>query len=308
MIEKILREDTALLPDDCITIFSREKNSFDFPLHYHREMELNLILNAEGAKRIIGDHIGTISDIELVLIGPDLPHGWFNSVCSSKVIREVTIQFDSTFLTEGLLCRNQLSKIKDMLNRANKGILFSKDTATKLMTKIFEISGKGQFSLVLDLLSILHQLSLSTGQQRLSDSSFTETQINYHSRRIERVMNYINQHFHQQISLVEVSRIANMEPGSFSHFIRKRTGMTFVDLLNEVRLGHVSRMLIETDHSIAEIAFKCGYNNMANFNRTFKSKKGCTPVDLRRNYQENRGVQPIHVTLQTAECPIQGKY
>ncbi|WP_324370423.1 helix-turn-helix domain-containing protein [Pedobacter sp.] len=44
-------------------------------------------------------------------------------------------------------------------------------------------------------------------------------------------------------------------------------------------------MLIDTTHPIAEIAYKCGFNNIANFNRTFKSKKGCTPKEFRENYR-----------------------
>ena len=82
--------------------------------------------------------------------------------------------------------------------------------------------------------------------------------------------------------------VANMPEASFSRFIKKRTGYTYLDSLTEIRLGHVSRMLIETTHSIAEIAYKCGFNNIANFNRIFKNKKGCTPKDFRADYTGNR--------------------
>ena len=84
MLSDILREITPLTASDCFTIFSREKEKFDFPLHNHEEMELNLILNASGAKRIIGDHIDEIGDAELVFVGPNLPHGWFTHKCKSK--------------------------------------------------------------------------------------------------------------------------------------------------------------------------------------------------------------------------------
>ena len=75
-----------------------------------------------------------------------------------------------------------------------------------------------------------------------------------------------------------------MPESSFSRFIKQRTGFSFIDSLNEIRLGHVSRMLIDTTPSISEIAFKCGFNNMANFKRTFKKNKQCTPKEFRETY------------------------
>jgi hypothetical protein len=72
----ILREITPLTKGDCFTLLSRVKSEFDFPLHYHEELELNFILNAKGAKRVIGDHMQEIDEIELVLVGSNLPHVW----------------------------------------------------------------------------------------------------------------------------------------------------------------------------------------------------------------------------------------
>ena len=70
MQTKIMREITPLTSSDCFTIFTRIKSEFDFPLHSHEELELNFILNAKGAKRVVGDHIAEIEDTELVLVGP----------------------------------------------------------------------------------------------------------------------------------------------------------------------------------------------------------------------------------------------
>ena len=67
---KILREITPLTQSDCFSLFSRSKQEFDFPLHFHEEFELNFIQNAAGAKRIVGDHVEEIGNTELVLVGP----------------------------------------------------------------------------------------------------------------------------------------------------------------------------------------------------------------------------------------------
>ena len=71
---------------------------------------------------------------------------------------------------------------------------------------------------------------------------------------------------------------------SFNRFIKKRTGKTFVEYLNAVRVGYASQMLVEKDLGISEIAYKCGFNNIAHFNRVFKKSKGVTPSLYRENF------------------------
>jgi len=100
-------------------------------------------------------------------------------------------------------------------------------------------------------------------------------------------MKYLNKNFDKDISLSEAAKLAGMTEVALSRFFKQRTGKTFVDTLNEIRLGHASRMLIETTQSIAEVAYHCGFNNISNFNRIFKKKKDCTPKDFRHEYNSD---------------------
>ncbi|MGI4750439.1 MAG: AraC family transcriptional regulator [Janthinobacterium lividum] len=288
MHTNVIREITPLTQNDCFTLFSRVKKKFDFPLHYHEEYELNLILNAKGAKRIVGDHIDLIDDLELVFIGPNQYHAWFTHQCTSEEITEVTIQFHKDLFDDKFLKKNQLSFVRNMFERSQRGILFSKSTIQRLKPRIIGLTQKSGFDSVLELFSILHDLSTSRNMQTLSDATFNNEKSHYNSRRIEKAFEFMNANFNREISLAEVSKIANMPEASFSRFIKKRTGITFIDSLNEIRLGHASRMLIDTTQTIAEIAYKCGFNNISHFNRIFKKKKACTPREFRENYSGNR--------------------
>lgn len=284
MHKNIMREITPLTSSDCFTLFTRIKSEFDFPLHSHEELELNFIMNAKGARRVVGDHIGEIDDLELVLIGSNLPHVWQTHKCKSKEIREITIQFHKDLFDEKFLRRNQLSFIRNMLEKSAKGILFSRQTIEQITPRLTILSQKQGFDSVLELLSILHDLSISRNMHTLSDATFNNAELSYNSRRIERAIEYMNQSFQKQITLTEVSKLANMTDASFSRFFKARTGITFMDSLLEMRLGHASRMLIDTTQSVAEVAYNCGFNNISNFNRLFKKKKGCTPKEFRENY------------------------
>ena len=284
MNNNIMREITPLTQNDCFTIFSRVKKEFNFPLHYHEEFELNLIINAKGARRIVGDNIEIIDDAELVLVGPNLGHAWFTHQCKSEDIKEITIQWHKDLFDDKMLRRNQLSFIRSMLERSAKGILFSKETIKALTPRIVSLNQKNGFDSVLELMSILHDLSTSRNMRTLSDITFNNDHFNYNSRRIEKAFEHMNNNYDKQVTLGEVAKLVSMTEVSCSRFIKKRTGFTFIDSLNEIRLGHASRMLIDTTHSVAEISYNCGFNNISNFNRIFKKKKNCTPKEFRENF------------------------
>lgn len=284
MQAEIMREITPLTSSDCFTLFSRVKSDFDFPMHSHEELELNFIMNAKGAKRVIGDHISEIDDLELVLVGSNLPHVWQTHKCKSNEIKEITIQFHKDLFDEKFLRRNQMSFIRGLLERSAKGILFSKETIQQITPRLIVLSQKQGFDSVLELFSILHDLSISRNMHTLSDATFSNAELSYNSRRVDSAFEYMNQNFQKNITLTEVSKLVNMTDVSFSRFFKTRTGITFMDSLLELRLGHASRLLIDTTQSVAEVAYNCGFNNISNFNRLFKKKKGCTPKGFRESY------------------------
>lgn len=284
LAHKILKEITPLTQSDCFSLFSRSKNEFDFPLHYHEEFELNFIQNAAGARRVVGDNVEEISDTELVLVGPNLQHGWFTNNCKGKIINEITIQFHRDLFDDKFLQRNQMSFIRTLLDRASRGVLFSEATTLSITPRLTQLQQKHGFDSVLELMSVLHDLSTSRNIRTLSNSGFTIETPSYNSRRIEKIMSYINNNFSENITLGDAAKIAGMAEVSLSRFFKLRTGKTFIETLNEVRLGHATRMLIDTTNSVNEIAYKCGFNNMSNFNRIFKKKKENTPKEYRQNY------------------------
>lgn len=285
----ILREITPLTQNDCFTLFSRHKSSFDFPLHTHEEFELNLILNAKNAKRVIGDHIDLIDEAELVFIGSNLPHAWFTEKCTSQNIHEITIQFNRDLIDEKFLQKKQLGFMRAMFEKSFNGILFSQETIHRISPRIIALERKTGFDSVLELLSILHDLSTSRNITTLSTGAFfNNNTISYSSRRVQKVMEYLNNNFSKEVSLSEAAKIASMTEVSFSRFFKVKTGQTFIDTLNEIRLGNATRMLMETSQGIAEIAYLCGFNNISNFNRIFKKRKGNTPKEFRESFSGTR--------------------
>jgi AraC-like DNA-binding protein len=289
MKDSILREVTPLLKHDCFMIFSRIKEQFTFPIHVHAEFELNFIENGAGAKRVVGDSIENIDDLELTLItGSNLEHGWLHHECQSEKIKEITVQFHEDLFNDHLLQKNQFNSVKEMFVRASYGVVFSEEVIIKIKDRLYSLATEpeGAHS-VLKLLGILYDLSLSP-MRELSSRSFNSREQNYDSKRIERAYNFMSENYDKNIHLNDVANLVGLTDVAFSRFIKQHTGRNFIDSLNDIRLGHATRMLVDTTYNIAEICLICGFNNLSNFNRLFKKKKNCTPTAFRDEYKNSK--------------------
>jgi AraC-like DNA-binding protein len=237
----------------------------------------------------VGDNIEEIDTIELVLIGPNLYHGWELNKCTSKKIHEITIQFDNNLFPDSLLSRRIMSPIKEMFNRSIHGILFSKKVSDELTPRLIKLSKLDGMDYFLEITSILFDLANSRNQRLLSVYTVDYATFD-DSDKMKLVYEYVQNKFTEKISLEEVSNVVNMTSISFNRFIKKRTGKTFVNYINDIRIGYAARWLIEKDLSISEIAFKSGFNNLANFNRSFKAIKKQTPSQYREDFSGLRRI------------------
>ena len=289
-MSKVFTEITRLSEKDCFYIVERHKTEFTYPLHQHKEFELNFIERGKGVRRIVGDSVEEIGDYELVLIGgEDLEHVWEQGRCKSKDIREITIQFSGDIFGDGLLSKNQFASIRRMLKRADHGLAFSLPSIMKVYSTLDTIANESErFVQFLKFMYILYELSVSDEARILASSSFAHTERSTESRRVQKVKQYINDHYNEPLKLADLADLVGMSPVAFSRFFRQRTGRTLSDYIVDIRLGFAARMLVDSSRNISEICYECGFNNLSNFNRTFKSKRNYTPRDFRAMFKKNK--------------------
>lgn len=288
----ILIEVPPISDQDSFIIMERRKSAFTFPIHIHRQFELNYIENARHARRIVGDHVSEIDDLELVLItGSNLEHAWVNHECRSNAILEITVQFNPNFFTGGMFDKKIFGQINRMLTEAQNGLAFSRQKILAVQPMLRHLPKiKDGFEVTLTLLRLMDLLSKDQEATILSHEMFSARPIvSYVSRRIKTVMDYLAEHYREQVVLRDVAAMINMSETSFCRFLKQHMGKSFVTYLNEVRISAVSRLLIdEPTNSIADIAYRCGFNNIANFNRIFKRLQGMTPQTFRKCYTKRR--------------------
>ncbi len=277
------REIISLSPEDSFLVLDKTKDYFSYPVHYHPEFELNFISGGKGVRRIIGDSMEEIDDLELVLIGPNMYHIWEQHNCTQKNIREITIQFNKDLFADSFLRRSIMKPLKDMFGRAAHGISFSKSAIENVAPRILKVSKLDGMDYFMELLSILYDLAISRNQNMLSTATMHPENFE-NDDKIKLFYDYVQKNYASKITLGEVSNLVNMSNVSFNRFIKRRAGKTFVEYLNDVRISNASRLLIEKDLSVSEIAFMCGFNSIANFNRVFLKNKGQTPTRFRQDF------------------------
>ncbi|MCM1197785.1 MAG: AraC family transcriptional regulator, partial [Clostridium sp.] len=254
--------------------------------------ELNFIEHGTGIRRIVGDSVEEIGEYELVLIGAEnLEHVWEQGNCTSDDIREITIQFSEDLFSGDLLSKNQFASIRKMLDAASHGLSFPVSAIMRVYSALDGLAREQErFVQFLKFLYILYELSISEGVRSLASSSFAHAKRNTESRRVQKVKQYINDHYAEQLRLDDLADMVGMSPVSFSRFFRLRTGCTLSEYIVGIRLGYAARMLVDTTKNISEICYECGFNNLSNFNRAFKSKRGYTPRDFRDLFKKNKVV------------------
>jgi len=285
----VLSEIIPLSLQDCFYIVERHKSQFTYPLHQHREYELNFIQNGQGLRRIVGDNVEETTSLDLVLItGENLEHVWEQSNCTAEDIREITIQFAPELFGPELLGKNQFTRISKMLEHATRGIAFPAEAIMKVYHRLDTLaSEKDSFNQFINCLQLLYELS-GTSYRILASSSFAHAPRDRESKRVLKVKEYINEHFAEPLTLEMMADLVGMSPSSFSRFFRQHTDRTFTGYLIDIRLGQAARELVDTSQNISEICYQCGFNNLSNFNRIFKAKRGMSPREFRQIYKKKK--------------------
>lgn len=287
---RIIHEITPLMGKDVLYIADRHKKEFTYPIHNHSVYELNFVENAKGVRRIVGDSREVIGDYDLCLItSPDLEHVWEQNECHSDDIREITVQFDFSMSDETLFGRNPYASITRMMQEAKRGLSFPLQAIMKVYGMLDTLSSvKDGFYAVQQFLTILYELSRCENARTLASSSYAKVTVEDDSRRILKVKNFISKNYMDELRLPELASLAGMSSSAFSRFFKLHTGRNISEYIIDLRLGYAARMLVDTAKSISEIGFDCGFNNLSNFNRIFKKKKGCSPSEFRESYHKTR--------------------
>jgi len=256
---------------------------FDSVYHFHPEYELTWIQSSSG-RILVGDYLGPFGPGHLALMGPNLTHWYYNDPRlkgGRDWSRALLIQFPREFLGDSLLGQPDMRVVDKLLKQSARGILFPPPgrEVKALLNSIFAASGPAR---AVQLIQLLDQLGRTKQSRLMASPQHARQPVPAGSRRLTRVLAYIQNHYTERIDLEKLSRLAHMTPSAFSRFFHKRMGLPVSRYVLLYRLTTAARELVETRRTISEIAYSVGFNNLTHFNRQFKQWKNQTPTEFRR--------------------------
>lgn len=258
---------------------------FEVPWHQHIEYELILFLEGEGLS-FIGNYAGEFQPGDIFFIGKNVPHT-FQKRYKEMITSAVVIQFKEDFLGSDFLKVPEIRDIKDLFKESIQGLQITGSTKLKLAPLIVSLESADGILRIVRLLECLHLMNekkeyfpLSTQEVGISNPRDME--------RIDLVFRYTANEFANKITLDDVAEIAGLSVPAFCNYFKKSTKKTYIDFLNEVRIGYACKLLIDTDSSIVNICYESGYNTLANFNKQFLRIKKETPSKYRRLFANSK--------------------
>ncbi|GAO41640.1 AraC family transcriptional regulator [Flavihumibacter petaseus] len=281
---KPLLEKLPLEEDQSFVAKTFRTPHFEVPWHQHPELEIILFLEGEG-NAFVGNHVGNFNSGDIFFLGANLPHT-FQKATPGLVTAALVIQFLPDCCGKDLWEIPEGKALRNLLDNAACGLKVDPAIALALTPKLQRLEQINGFQRIIGLWDCLDFLSR---YDHKSLSSKTMTGVSHKEQeRLDSIFHYTIGHYAQGISLDAIAAHAGMSIPAFCHYFRKRTKKTYVEFLNEVRIGKACQQLVDTTKPITEIAFESGFNTLANFNKQFLKLKKMQPREYRNKFSDSR--------------------
>jgi AraC-like DNA-binding protein len=260
----------------------------DYPWHYHPEFEIIFVEKSYGI-RLMGNHIGNFGDGDLMFISPNLPHVWRNDKdfyqgnTNCKVVVYV-IHFREDALGENFFVLPEFAHIRKLFVHGQQGILIrgkEHRELSGLIKKVYNASGIDRLVL---FLKTLDTFANAQEYELLSTPGYINSVNLLDTQRINKVVNFLMEHYTQEIDLEKIARLVNLNKSSFCRYFKARTHKTCSQFLNEIRIAHACKLLVSTNMTASQVCYEIGYNNVSHFNRQFKLITGTTTKGYVKKY------------------------
>lgn len=267
--------------ENLISVIERCEPYFTNVFHFHEECEIVYVTESCG-KRIIGNNVQHFDKGDIVFLGSNLPHVWYNDKeyfkpGSELKARSIVVYFPQNVFGDKFFNLNETRMLADFFIRAKRGIRLYGKTQSSVAKGMKLLLQKQGLERIIGLLKILEIFSQTTEFDYLADPGYSHDFHQKDNHKIDVVFKFVLNNYQRNLTLEEAAALAQLTPQSFCRFFKNRTRKSFIQFVNEVRVGQACRKLSEGDWTIAEIAYACGFSNLSNFNRFFKGLTGKTP-------------------------------
>jgi AraC-like DNA-binding protein len=255
-----------------------ENKNFSYLAHWHNDVEIAWV--KEGSIYVgINNERRLLNEGDIALCSSGDIHYYEDTNCPACVIILIfkpefigdsstwpeNRKFISSFIEKEFIAKSDLFDIYDLLNSILK--------EERQKDEYYDLYIKSSIAKICAIL-LRHFPSIET-----NDKSKTKSLSQL--KLIQDIMIYIENNYDNDISLLEISDHFNIDHFNLSKKFNSVTGMNFKTYINNLRCEKAENMIINTSKSLTDIAYECGFNSIRNFNRVYKTIKGCAPSNLR---------------------------
>jgi AraC-like DNA-binding protein len=231
--------------------------------------------------------VGKFETGDIYFLGSKLPHTFQKS--GNHSTSAVVVQFREDFWGEHFMKLPETKLIQSLFEISMQGLKIkgrSRQILQPMIKALETANGFNRILLLGECLQIIAEkkefIKVSTQEIKSPNSKERET--------IDRVFQFTIDSFRDNISLSAVASIACMSIPAFCNYFKRRTQKTYIDFLNEIRVGYACSQLIESNIPVIDICYASGYNTMVHFHRQFLRLKKITPLQYRKTFSaENIG-------------------
>jgi AraC-like DNA-binding protein len=264
-----------------------------YPWHYHPEFEIIFVEESYGI-RLMGNHIGNFNNGDLMFISPNLPHVWKNDndfYQGNKNLQVVVyvIHFLKDALGKDFFTLPEFVHIRKLFLRGQQGILIKgkdHEVISELIKKVYNASSLDRLVL---FLKTLDAFANAREFELLSTPGYIDSVNLLDTQRINTVVSYLMDNYSQEIKIETIANLINLNKSSFCRYFKARTHKTCSQFLNEIRIAHACKLLVNTSMTASQVCYETGYNNISHFNRQFKLITGATARAYAREYIKSAG-------------------
>lgn len=279
--QSILHENVVLEGDSPIRVKLNKIPHFTFPWHFHSEYEIIYIVEGYGIRHV-GESREAFGPGDLVLMGSHLPHYWrsddvFHQPNSDRSMHYYVLQFQSSFLSDAIEKYPELSSIRQLLAQSDNGLKFLPPYNTVFGEKIAEMYEQTGFTRFVNLLQLLEQMAQCKLTKTLSPTGVHIEPSPQMGERLNKLLAHINRSYQNKLTLYEIANWYGMNTTAFARYFKQKTGKTFVKYVNDLRIAFACKLMQGGNLNISQVCYECGFNNISNFNRSFKQLMNQTP-------------------------------
>lgn len=289
---KVLPFKITKTNDSSFTVQVDKQPYFYDILHQHPESQITLILNGHGTV-IQGDYIGHFNAGDVFIIGANMPHvfksdaAFYDEDSTEGDCHAINVFFDSESFGKDFFDLPEMYQVSEFLKKSVRGLRIKGDAKKSVTTVVAEMEHQDGINKIISLLNIFNVLSGSDEYVWLSKEPRILNVDESEGKRLNNIFQFTMSEFQRPISLDEVAEVANMTSSAFCRYFKQRTRKTYVGFLNELRVAHACKLLLNKEINVTEVCYRSGFVNLSNFNRKFKTITNHTPSQYQKvHYQE----------------------